>query len=303
MQPRMNFFQRLWRVAYPLLIWFGISIMVESVFMIIPAVQAFSEPDVFHSFELTDRALEYVLDWTLENSLLITLVSDAIAAVVLFMFCLLDGRGKEKNSPLKSFTVKKPLAFIVCLCTAVASCILFEVVLSFIVSVVTTFGGTTESFDEVSDIISNSGMLMQVITVVVVGPICEEMLMRAVIYRRMRTCHGFWFSAIASAAIFGVIHGNWVQFVYAFIVGFIIAYVYEMTGNLLMPIIFHMTINGISTLMGTEALGPYFENLMYGPIMGITFIVCGAAIATGMLALRKYRDCEKEKLENLRKSY
>jgi hypothetical protein len=48
---------------------------------------------------------------------------------------------------------------------------------------------------------------------------------------------------VLSAAIFGLLHFNVVQFVYAAILGIFLAFIYEKTGFLLMPVLAHIAAN------------------------------------------------------------
>ncbi len=287
-------------MAYPLLIWLGISFVVEFAFSISAVINFYSTSSAalegLSDAAAADFFYRYVYEFSAENSLVMTLTADALSAIVFLVFFILDSKKTEKNNPLTRFTVKSPASFIACVAVSIASCIFFQIVLVFIEVIGAGLGASMESYEEVEEIISNSSMLMQIITVVIVGPICEELLMRALIFKRMRTSHGFAFSAVLSSALFGLIHGNWVQFFYAFLVGFMLAYVYEMTGNILIPIVFHIVANGVSTLMSDEALAPYFTNLMYGSTMVVTLALCAASMVTGMIAMK--RTAELKKSEN-----
>lgn len=56
-------------------------------------------------------------------------------------------------------------------------------------------------------------------------------------------------AVIVSALFFGAFHGNLVQFVYAFIIGLMLAYVYEKFKTIWAPVIFHIGANLISVLI------------------------------------------------------
>ena len=146
--------------------------------------------------------------------------------------------------------------------------------------------GVMESYDSVASAIESAPIWLQILTVVISAPVCEELLMRGLVYKRLRSFMKPVFSALISSAIFGLIHGNWVQFVYAFAVGFIAAYVYEFTRNLFAPILFHVVANGVSTLASTDALMPYFNTLMLGEgFVSITLTLCMTCIVTGLIAM------------------
>ena len=59
-------------------------------------------------------------------------------------------------------------------------------------------------------------------------------------------------AAILSGVIFGVFHGNFVQIIYAGILGAVMAYILEMSGNLWSSVLLHIGANVFSLLL-TEA--------------------------------------------------
>ena len=80
-------------------------------------------------------------------------------------------------------------------------------------------------------------------------PIIEEMVFRGGIYRLMRRRVPFLWSALISAMLFGIYHGNLVQFIYAGICGFMLAYLYEKYRYIAVPIVAHMLMNIVVCLM------------------------------------------------------
>jgi len=78
-------------------------------------------------------------------------------------------------------------------------------------------------------------------------------LFRGLIYKRLRTLCKPFVAAIISSLAFGITHGNLVQFVYAFLAGMFLAYVYEKYKNIWAPIIFHVCANAVS-MLGTDVI-------------------------------------------------
>ena len=79
-------------------------------------------------------------------------------------------------------------------------------------------------------------------------PICEELVFRGLMFKRMRERSGFLYAAVYSALVFGLFHGNIVQMVYGFILGMLLAYMYEKYGSVKAPIVGHMVMNLFSVL-------------------------------------------------------
>ena len=82
----------------------------------------------------------------------------------------------------------------------------------------------------------------------IVAPISEELIFRQVIYKRLRGISPVWVAVLISALLFGLYHGNLVQGIYAFIMGGLLALVYEWTGSFVAPVLFHMVANHLSDI-------------------------------------------------------
>ena len=84
--------------------------------------------------------------------------------------------------------------------------------------------------------------------VVLIGPILEEYLCRKVLLDRINQ-YGQGISVLVSGLIFGLIHGNFYQFFYAFGLGAIFAYIYVKTGKWKYPVVFHILINFMGSVV------------------------------------------------------
>lgn len=77
----------------------------------------------------------------------------------------------------------------------------------------------------------------------VVSPMVEEMVFRGVIYNRVKKFYPVWKSVLVSAVLFGVFHGNILQFIYGVIMGILIALCYEWIGCFGAPVLYHAAAN------------------------------------------------------------
>lgn len=76
-----------------------------------------------------------------------------------------------------------------------------------------------------------------------VSPVSEELVFRWLMFGRMREIYHPNLVIIVSALFFGLYHGNLLQGIYAFLMGLLLAVVYEWSKNLLAPIALHMGAN------------------------------------------------------------
>lgn len=77
----------------------------------------------------------------------------------------------------------------------------------------------------------------------VISPIAEEVIFRGIVYNRMDRLFGRTIAIIGSALLFGAYHGNIVQALYGFILGILIAVLYERYGSFVVPLLIHSAAN------------------------------------------------------------
>ncbi len=82
-----------------------------------------------------------------------------------------------------------------------------------------------------------------IIGAVILGPICEEILFRGIIFTKLKNSIGIYPALILQAILFGLAHvptmGNLTQCITAAIGGLVFALLYLKMNNLVIPIIFH----------------------------------------------------------------
>lgn len=85
---------------------------------------------------------------------------------------------------------------------------------------------------------------------VFLSPLAEELVFRWLLYGRIKKGFGVKISVVISALFFGVYHGNVPQGIYAFIMGMLLAFLYEKSQNFLLPVVFHIVANGAVYCIG-----------------------------------------------------
>lgn len=99
-------------------------------------------------------------------------------------------------------------------------------------------------YAEVSNSYSMAAQSMiGILGIVVFAPLIEEILFRGMIFNRLRQDMNVIIAAVIQAIIFGIMHGNMLQFIYTFALGLVMAYIYVKTDSLWMSILVHMTYN------------------------------------------------------------
>lgn len=98
------------------------------------------------------------------------------------------------------------------------------------------------------------GKILYVIYISAVPAMTEEFAFRGVIMQPLRK-YGDRFAIVMSALVFGLMHGNAVQAIFAFIVGMIIGYAVVVTGSMWTGVIIHFFNNFMSALMSVLSSG------------------------------------------------
>lgn len=88
-------------------------------------------------------------------------------------------------------------------------------------------------------------------------PILEELVFRGIIYGRLRDMMGKPLAIGLSALIFAGVHTNIVQFLYALILGVVLALLMERAGNVYAAMIGHMTANFIAVVRTETHILPF----------------------------------------------
>jgi hypothetical protein len=87
-------------------------------------------------------------------------------------------------------------------------------------------------------------------TLVLVGPVAEELFFRGVVYNAWKREYGIWAATLGSAGLFALIHQSVFVLASIFVLGVLLARVYEWTRSLPAAIALHAGYNAISVLIG-----------------------------------------------------
>ena len=105
-----------------------------------------------------------------------------------------------------------------------------------------------ESFDSAWSTIGEDPYIWVCLSVVIFGPIAEELLFRGIIHNSIKKVCNPYVAIVLSGLMFGIWHGEFVQTVYTTFFGIALAVVYEYSGSLWVPIGMHILNNFTSTL-------------------------------------------------------
>ncbi len=101
-----------------------------------------------------------------------------------------------------------------------------------------------------TELLSKTPVWLTVILAVIIGPIVEEFIFRKLLMDRL-AIYGNVFAIVITSVAFGLFHGNFYQFFYATLLGFVLGYVAVKSGNWLWSVLLHMIMNFIGGIIPT----------------------------------------------------
>lgn len=98
--------------------------------------------------------------------------------------------------------------------------------------------------------------VLEIIGIAVIPAICEEFAMRCCCLQLLKK-YGKGFAVFAVSIVFGLLHGNVIQFVFAFLIGLVLGLMTIKTGSIVPAILVHAFNNGMSAVQSvtTYAVG------------------------------------------------
>ena len=172
-----------------------------------------------------------------------------------------------------------------------AAC-LFAAALGHLLSTGIAASGFSEIFsgytDQAAAAFEGQNLLLLTAATVILAPLAEEMIFRGMTYRRARSYLGPAGGALISAALFGVYHGNMVQFLYAFVMGLLFAAFCEKSGSILPAVLGHGAAN-----LWAIASTPAMERLSLAAPQAVLWVSAAEAVVGVVCAWLLFRGKKK----------
>lgn len=120
------------------------------------------------------------------------------------------------------------------------------------------------------------------IAVAIIIPVFEEIFFRGILFRELKKGMPFVVALVIQSILFGLLHGNIVQFCTTIIYGIIFGLVYTWRKSIWAPIIVHLTLNSMTFVSG------YLFNTEKTSILNITLLIVGF-IVCALTILQVYK--------------
>ncbi len=218
-------------ISKVLLFYFLGAIILYGVLIVLQTVINFAFPNMDTNLAL---AVNMIIQYAVGFPLMILLITR------------IPGQAPEKHP----FGVGKFFLYII---IAYAGMILSNYVGTFIGLIIDgLMPGASASTNAVQQLLLDNNWVV-VIFAVIGAPIMEELIFRKLLVDRMLT-YGEGTACLVSGLVFGLFHGNLTQFVYAFVLGIVFAYVYCKYGDIRITMLMHMIINFMGSVVAIWVL-------------------------------------------------
>ena len=248
---------RIWNIFYPILLYYTISAIVF--FALTMIVGSNQELYMLKQMLSSGAVIPFLLSaWK----------QDCYAKTVVF--------GKQKEGVLEQ--VKQ----IFLSCVAVAC---FGMALNNLIAM-TPLMQVSSGFQEANENFFAGTILMEILASCVIVPIAEELLFRGVVLNRCSILVGEKAGIVFSALLFGLIHVNLVQFLYAGLLGIVLGMIVQKTGKVSLAVWGHGAANLLAIIRAETGVFDfsYQPNL---PGIGFSVLLLGVGVLAGMILLKK----------------
>lgn len=143
-----------------------------------------------------------------------------------------------RNKILDSVKKPKALHYLITCVMACTASVGLNVLL-----ILTGFVESSEAYSQVANRQYGVVFGIGIILYGIISPVTEEIIFRGLIFNRMKKYYQVKLAIIASAALFGIWHGNTVQAIYGTCMGILLAYTYYKFKSFLIPCLFHAAAN------------------------------------------------------------
>ena len=107
-------------------------------------------------------------------------------------------------------------------------------------------------------------LILAMLSVLITAPICEEIIFRGLMLNRLLTGFSERTAVLLTSVIFAACHGNFVWMCYAFVMGWLLAFVSLKEDNIFYSIILHMAFNLWTVIQLLIRQSDKFQNFLFG---------------------------------------
>ena len=255
----------IWRLIWPPLLYLGMQAFAAFTYMFFYSVAVALKIVFETSFaagQIYDIDAVEVSETVLSSlNVYIPIIISVVSTVFVLSFVF------NKEWSAESFWDHKKLKI-----PPVLLCFAFGVSLNLFVSGVLTFLPIPDEAQPFDFLLGDNFWLM-FLTIALLAPVLEEIIFRGIIQKRLMKMVGIPGAVILQAFMFGVFHLNLLQGVYSFFLGIIIGTVYFFYMSIWLPIVVHISFNGISVIISHISKDAGIDGFVLTAITAVAFVI------------------------------
>ncbi len=216
-----------------------------------------------------DRIFDEVLDELIELSGTYMIVGVLVGLAFLFLFFRKSGIAKTMFRSEQKMT---PARFAGLACVFFGGQLVFQGGYMLMEAGLNLIGYTAESSMEMAT--GGSQSISMFLYAGIIGPIVEELVYRGFAMRCLEK-HGKLLAVVVSSILFGVMHGNLPQAVFAFCVGLVLGYVaieYSIVWSIILHILNNMVLGDLMS-KALEGCSEQVQNIVGYSVLGVFFLI------------------------------
>ena len=257
---------QIWRLIYPFLIHYGATLLATIALYLVYLIQA-------GGLQETASAGQRLIN----STLYVTLIGDLTAAMILYLFYRKDQMHRKEgfSGTGKAFVWAPPVIWFSVIILAIATGQFLNDLINGL-----HLNDLFTGYSEVSEqAFSGQPVGLMILVVGIIGPICEELMFRGIVFHRLKDWVKPQAAIAISALLFGIYHGNIVQFFYATCMGVMLAIIYDKTGTLWISIVAHIAAN-LWSLFGSSFWSSLWQQIPAGMLFGVMIEILLCVIPT-----------------------
>ena len=257
---------QIWRLIYPFLIHYGATLLATIALYLVYLIQA-------GGLQETASAGQRLIN----STLYVTLIGDLTAAMILYLFYRKDQMHRKEgfSGTGKAFVWAPPVIWFSVIILAIATGQFLNDLINGL-----HLNDLFTGYSEVSEqAFSGQPVGLMILVVGIIGPICEELMFRGIVFHRLKDWVKSQAAIVISALLFGIYHGNVVQFFYATCMGVMLAIIYDKTGTLWISIFAHIAAN-LWSLFGSSFWSSLWQQIPAGMLCSIMIEILLCVIPT-----------------------
>ena len=257
---------QIWRLIYPFLIHYGATLLATIALYLVYLIQA-------GGLQETASAGQRLIN----STLYVTLIGDLTAAMILYLFYRKDQMHRKEgfSGTGKAFVWAPPVIWFSVIILAIATGQFLNDLINGL-----HLNDLFTGYSEVSEqAFSGQPVGLMILVVGIIGPICEELMFRGIVFHRLKDWVKPQAAIVISALLFGIYHGNVVQFFYATCMCVMLAIIYDKTGTLWISIVAHIAAN-LWSLFGSSFWSSLWQQIPAGMLCSIMIEILLCVIPT-----------------------